>query len=116
MFTKNFRAYENLHILFWLVKDACWALEYKTLGVFMIFPTLILAIILSIRTKNILQELFPNLAITLWIIANSIWMCDEFFGLRIKNYCYAPFSIGLLLITYWLIAYFPKMAKERNNI
>lgn len=114
MFTKHFRAYENLHILFWLVKDACWALEYKMLGVFMIVPTLILAIALSIKTKNILSELFPNLAITLWIIANSIWMCDEFFKLGIKNFCYVPFFIGLVLITYWLITYFPKMRKEKN--
>lgn len=112
MFKKHFRVYEHLHIPCWLVKDICWGLEFKTLGVCMIFPTLFLAIILSIKTRKNLPELFPNIAIALWITANSIWMCDEFFELGIKELCFIPFIFGLLIVGYWLVFYFPSIWKQ----
>lgn len=115
MFKRNFRFYEYLHIPFWLVKDTCWALELKTLGVCMIVPTLLLAIILSVKTRKIPADLLPNIAIALWISANSIWMCDEFFDLHIKKVCYIPFLMGLAMIGIWLIMYFPKIMKESRN-
>lgn len=112
MLQKHFRYYEYLHIPFWLVKDACWALDIKTLGVCMVIPTIFLAILISIKTWKNPSELLPNLAIALWITANSIWMCDEFFELGIKQACYVPFAIGLLVITYWLIVYLPVIRKK----
>ena len=115
MFKKHFRFYEHLHIPFWLVKDTCWALELKTLGVCMIVPTLSLAIIISLKTIKNLSEFLPNLAITLWITANSIWMCDEFFGLKIKEICYIPFALGLVVIGWWLVVYFPKLNKQLRD-
>lgn len=115
MFKKHFRFYEHLHIPFWLVKDTCWALELKTLGVCMVVPTLSLAIIISLKTIKNLSEFLPNAAITLWITANSIWMCDEFFELGIKEVCFIPFALGLLLIAYWLIAYFPAIRKQYSD-
>lgn len=117
MFSKNFRIYEHLHIPFWLVKDTCWALELRLLGVCMIVPTLLLALIISYKTRKNPGELLPNIAIALWISANSIWMCDEFFKLGIKSFCYAPFIIGLIIIAFWLVRYFPLMWKnsEKEN-
>ncbi|TAL57420.1 MAG: hypothetical protein EPN85_14140 [Bacteroidetes bacterium] len=115
MFKKHFRFYEHLHIPFWLVKDTCWAMEFTILGVCMVVPTLSLALIISIKTRKNLSEFLPNAAITLWITANSIWMCDEFFELGIKKACYIPFGLGLLLILYWLVAYFPAIWKEYSD-
>ena len=115
MFKRHYRIYQHLHIPFWLVKDTCWALELKTLGVCMIVPTLSLAIILAIKTKKNLAEFFPNVAIALWISANSIWMCDEFFELGIKKLCYIPFILGLCIITYWLFAHFPSILKKYSE-
>lgn len=115
MFKKNFRFYEYLHVPFWLVKDTCWALELKTLGVCMVIPTLTLALIISVKTRKNPVELLPNLAIALWITANSIWMCDEFFVLGIKEVCYVPFAIGLVLMAYWLVVYFPAIRKAHSK-
>ena len=115
MLKKHYRIYEHLHIPFWLVKDTCWALELKTLGVCMIVPTLSLAILISIKTRKRLPELFPNMAISLWITANSIWMCDEFFELGIKKVCYIPFFMGLAIIAYWVFAFFPSILKEYSE-
>lgn len=114
MFKKNFRVYEHLHIPIWLVKDTCWALSFKTLGVAMIFPTLLLAIVISIKTRKNKMELLPNLSIAFWITANSIWMCDEFFELNIKEWCYVPFIIGLVIISFWTIFYLPKLWKSND--
>ena len=109
---KHLRVFENLHIPFWLVKDSCWALQFKTLGVAMIFPTLGLSCVIVYKTRHNFADMLPNLAITFWIAANSVWMCDEFFELGIKWVCYIPFFTGLCIMAYWLIAYFPKMWRE----
>lgn len=111
MLKKHVRIYENLHIPFWLVKDSCWAIEFKTLGVAMIVPTLALATLITIRTRKHMAEFLPNAAIALWISANSIWMCDEFFELGIKQVCYIPFTLGLIIVAYWMVRYFPKIWK-----
>ena len=41
----RFRRMENMHIIFWLLKDISWCLFWKPLGIAMIFPTLIIAIV-----------------------------------------------------------------------
>lgn len=102
------RFYENLHIPLWLVKDTCWAMQFKTLGVIMIVPTLFLAIRISLMTPKDKIDFLPNISICFWITANSIWMCDEFFEMGIKNYCLIPFGIGLVFIFFWLLFIFPK--------
>jgi hypothetical protein len=47
----RFRRVENLHILFWLIKDVCWAMNFKTLGMLMIVPTMTVALIIFISDK-----------------------------------------------------------------
>ncbi len=75
-----YRKMENMHIVFWLVKDICWCIVFRPLGIAMIFPTLIISIVIAWRTRALFSELCHNLAITLWITANSYWMISEFFG------------------------------------
>jgi hypothetical protein len=76
----RYRQMENMHILFWLVKDISWCLVWKPLGIAMIFPTLIAAIVIAWRTREVKSELAHNLAVIFWIVANSYWMIAEFFG------------------------------------
>jgi hypothetical protein len=106
------RLYEYIHIPFWLVKDSCWALQIKSIGLLMIFPTVILAYIICHKTWKQWLDFLPNLAILLWISANSIWMSDEFFNLGIKQLCYLPFIAGLAVISIWLIFFLPKHFKD----
>jgi len=92
-----------------------WALQLKVLGVCIAIPTLDLAIVIVIKTRKNLSVLLPNIAIAIWITATSIWMCDEFFELDIKEICYVPFGIGLIIIFYWLIYYIPSIWMEYND-
>jgi hypothetical protein len=75
---QKIRKYENLHIVFWLVKDSCWMLELKWLGAIMMVPTLFLALYLVIKTLPT-PDVYISLAIFFWILANSYWMMMEFF-------------------------------------
>ena len=76
---QKIRNLENTHILLWLIKDTCWVLEYKLLGVIMIFPTVAVAFYLTYLSRSDRKELLHNLAVSCWILANSTWMIGEFY-------------------------------------
>src|SRR6476620_11860580 len=101
----RFRKMENLHIVFWLFKDISWCMIWRPLGIAMIFPTLIIAIVISFRTREYMSEVCHNVAIVFWITANAYWMISEFFYfdenivfgiLTFNNLCIIPFSIFIL--------------------
>ena len=63
----KYRRMENLHIVFWLLKDIGWCLVWKPLGMVMVIPTLAIAIVIAWRTRYMFAELCHNLAIAFWI-------------------------------------------------
>jgi hypothetical protein len=92
------RQYENLHIVFWLIKDTCWMLELKLFGAIMIVPTVLLCMWIIYKTRTSL-DVYINLAILFWIAANSFWMLTEFFGdVANKHYAGIPFAIGFIFV------------------
>lgn len=93
------RNLENTHILLWLIKDTCWVLNFKPLGVFMILPTVFMAVYLTILSRADFKELLHNIAVTCWILANSVWMIGEFFFNDSTRFIAASFFIiGLISI------------------
>jgi TRAP-type C4-dicarboxylate transport system permease small subunit len=104
---------ENLHILFWLVKDTCWCLTFRWLGIAMVFPTLLIAILICWRTRHLVSELAHNLAVIFWICANSFWMITEFFNFpeSSKFYALIPFGLGLITLFYYYVIYAPRAKK-----
>jgi hypothetical protein len=118
--TKN-RKIENLHIVFWLLKDISWCMVWKPLGIMMIIPTLFISVVIAYRSRFYLSEVCHNIAVTLWITANSYWMLSEFVGIdTIKiynNYTYKhlaliPFILGTLPLIYFYIF---KKKKEKTE-
>lgn len=92
------RHYENLHIPLWLLKDTCWMMQWKLLGMFMIIPTIAVALIIAIRSRKH-REVWVNAAICFWISANAYWMCAEFYGHEEwKYYAGIPFSLGFICV------------------
>ena len=92
------KKFENLHIVFWLIKDTSWMLEIKWLGALMILPTVGVAIYIIVHSFR-MREVFINLAILCWICANSFWMCMEFFlNNQHKNFAAIPFVLGFLFV------------------
>ncbi|MCF8341916.1 MAG: hypothetical protein K9I82_13140 [Chitinophagaceae bacterium] len=107
----RFRKIENLHILFWLIKDVCWAMNFKELGMLMIVPTMTVAIIILFQTRHILSEFIHNLAVVFWIVANCTWMIGEFWGIDenlignigLRQLAIVPFGLGLVVLLYYYI-------------
>ncbi|MFM7839605.1 MAG: hypothetical protein ACKO6K_08550 [Chitinophagaceae bacterium] len=114
---QQFRKTENLHIVFWLLKDISWALFWKPIGLFMLIPTLLVAFLITWQTRKLKSELFHNLAIVFWICANGFWMITEFFwpDNNVLRYNTAfPFSLGILCIaTYYLLILPQERKKEK---
>ncbi len=110
----RFRRIENLHIFFWLVKVISWAMLWKPIGMFMLIPTLTVAIIITWQTRKILSELFHNLAVVFWITANGYWMIIEFYGYdeELRIYTSIPFTIGLVFIVTYYAFILPREKKR----
>lgn len=113
----KYRRMENLHIVFWLFKDIAWCMFWRPLGIAMIFPTLAIAIIISIRTRQYMSELCHNLAIVFWISANSYWMISEFLHFdtwvlfdvyTFKHLAIVPFVLGILTLAYYYLWWQPR--------
>ncbi len=115
--SKKHRATENLHIVFWLFKDISWCIVFKPLGIAMIFPTLFVAIRIMWQNKSVASELYHNLAVMFWIVANSFWMISEFFhfdeslifGIFIgKHFALIPFLMGIICLSNYYFFIAPK--------
>lgn len=118
----RFRKMENMHIIFWLLKDVSWCMVWKPIGLVMILPTLIISIIIAWRTRSLRSELAHNLAITFWISANSYWMISEFFhfdaepmlfGFEGKYLALIPFGAGVLILAYYYL--FQQKLEEQSS-
>lgn len=99
----DFRKIENLHILLWLLKDICWVADLKWMGTFMILPTISVAFWLTLKMRKSYAELMHNLAVILWILANSTWMIGEFFfddGTRPLALIFFASGLALLFVFY----------------
>ena len=116
-----YRNMENMHILFWLIKDLAWCMVWRPLGLLMVLPTLGIALVIAWRTRAYTSELAHNLAIVFWITANSYWMTSEFFGFDTvmvaphitgKHLALVPFLIGLAILAYYYLVQKPRESTE----
>lgn len=114
------RKTENLHIVFWLMKDISWCMMWRALGVFMIVPTLGAAIFITWRARRIKADLAHNLAVVFWITANAWWMIAEFFefdeepillGASGRQLAMIPFLIGAAILVHY---YLGEFLRRRN--
>lgn len=110
----KYRKTENLHIVFWLLKDLSWAMLWKPLGLVMIIPAISAALLITYQTRHIKSEFLHNIAVNFWILANGYWMLTEFYSNNdsLRYYTIIPFSIGLIIIGYYYLVVRPK---EKSN-
>lgn len=113
----RYRKMENLHIVFWLLKDISWCMIWQPLGIAMILPTLSIAIVIAFRTRQYMSEVCHNLAIVVWISANSYWMISEFLhfdtrplfgGYTYKHLAIIPFGIGIFILAFYYLWWKPR--------
>ena len=109
------RKSENLHIVFWLMKDISWCMLWRALGLFMIVPTLGAALFITWRARANRTDLAHNLAVVFWISANAWWMIAEFFefdevpflfGVSGRQLAMLPFALGALVLAWHYVGEF----------
>jgi hypothetical protein len=108
------RKKENLHIVFWLLKDFGWIMDFRALALVMAVPTLWLAGQLCWMTRSDKSEWHHNLAVLCWITANVVWMSGEFFFNDGIRHMAAPFFVlGLLILAkFYLMSYLSAARKK----
>jgi hypothetical protein len=91
---------EYAHVFLWLVKDMCWAQGWKLAGSLMVAPTILVAIGITWLQRKQPITLVHNIAISIWISSNSLWMLAEFYQKEdlLKPVSTAGFALGLLLL------------------
>ena len=109
MSNERLSRFDNMHILFWLVKDMSWCLMSKSIGTIMVAPTITIAFSILYRSREHLTSFVHNLAVLFWISANSMWMLGEMYCSDCtKPYAIWLFSAGmgvlLLYYSYLLVA------------
>ena len=107
----RYRWIENGHILLWLIKDTCWAMEFKPGGIIMILPTVSVAFYLTWRSRQSRPDLYHNIAVCCWILANSTWMLGEFYKMELRPVAVAIFLLGLAVLSIYYILFFNKDRK-----
>jgi hypothetical protein len=113
---KNLRRYENLHIFLWLIKDTCWVLNAKGIGLIIAVPTILVAAHITYLHRKDMVELLHNLAITSWICANITWMIGEFFyDDTTRPYALIFFIAGLLCAGSYYFYYMPFVEMKKRN-
>lgn len=113
---KSIRAYENLHITLWLIKDVCWVTDFKLGGVAMLIPTLLVSLHITWRSRANIHDLLHNIAVSFWICANGVWMMGEFFCTDCtRPYAIVFFAMGIAVVTYYYLIIFPKRRGELNE-
>jgi hypothetical protein len=112
----SYRWIENGHIFLWLLKDTFWAMEFKIGGIFMIFPTLGVALYILWRSRHNRQEVFHNIAVALWISGNSVWMAGDFFKHEQRPLAASLFITGLAIMLFYYIFFFAKDRKAEAKL
>lgn len=115
----RFRKIENLHIVFWLIKDISWAMLWRPLGLLMLLPTLTVAVLITWQTRKLKSELYHNLAVVFWISANGYWMIVEFFWGELdylRYYAAIPFGIGILFIAAYYLIVLPREKRSEKLV
>ena len=111
------RKIENLHVALWLLKDVSWCSDWKALGLIMIFPTLIVALKICWDTRHLTADLIHNIAVALWICANTVWMIGEFFyGDMTRAYAKIFFYAGMVLLAAYYTRSWLKPRQDATQI
>ena len=91
----------------------------------MIVPTFVISLVIAWRTRQYMSELCHNIAISVWIAANSYWMISEFFGfdekivtggITYKHLALIPFFTGVLILAYYYIYWKPRHKNEPETM
>lgn len=114
--TERLRAYENFHIVLWIMKDSCWLMEWEIAGVVMIIPTVFAAFHITWLSRKNIADLFHNITISNWICGNAVWMIGEFFfDDSLRPIAKIFFAIGMAFLMFYYFIILPRHRRKRRE-
>jgi hypothetical protein len=110
---RDWHPLEYAHVFLWLVKDMCWVQGWTWMGSAMVVPTVFVAYLITWHQRRKTTNLVHNLAISIWITSNSLWMLAEFFKMEdmLKPWASVGFGIGLGILT---VFYTGRLLKKKG--
>lgn len=90
-------------------------MEWETGGMVMVVPTVAVAFYITWKSRTVRSELFHNIAVCCWIIANSIWMIGEFYDTETRHFAAGIFITGLLLLVFYYVVYFKNDSRKEKE-
>ena len=98
------RKIENLYVVCSILKSMCWMMGFKSIAVFMILPTLLMAFYVMFHSNKNIGFLTVNIAMICWIAANSAWMLHDFYKMLPILVSQVLFAVGMvaMLIYVWV--------------
>lgn len=92
-------------------------MDFRIPGILMIFPTLFLAVYITVKFRKVISELYHNLAVCLWIMANTIWMIGEFFFEdTLRPFAIIFFVAGLMVLLFYYGFVYRKIRNYPDSI
>lgn len=84
----------------------------------MIFPTILVALIITVKTwREKEDDFWINLAVLFWISGNSYWMMCEFFNHEdLKNYAGLAFIAGMISVGYFYLKRFSNKDSKKGTL
>jgi hypothetical protein len=107
--TKKQRLISDLHYPLWVLKDFLWMAGFPFISLILAIPAILISIYMTMMTAGKVQ--IENKLILFWLSANTIWMCDEKFGIPIISGAYVLFGLGLVQ----LLFYIPYLLGKKGN-
>lgn len=110
-------AYNNLPILLWIAKDACWMLGLQSAALFLAVPAVITAIHIAWLNRTNTALSFRHVAISYWVGANVLWMYGQFYNTTAVNpYAMVLFTAGAVVaVSYYAFIWPAENAKAKNE-
>lgn len=92
---------EALHFPLWIAKDAAWFFGLGWLSLSLAIPVIILGSAIAIVNKGISR--WEWCLVTLWLVANTLWMSSELFSHEIHSAAKVSWFVALGALPFYVL-------------
>jgi hypothetical protein len=92
---------EALHFPLWIAKDAAWFFGLGWLSLVLAIPVIFLGTWIAIMSRGVAR--WEWTLISLWLLANTLWMSSELFSHGLKIAATTGWSLALGVLPFYVL-------------
>ena len=92
---------EALHFPLWIAKDAAWFFGFGWISLSLALPVIVLGSFIAAINRGIAR--WEWTLVTLWLLANTLWMMSELFSHDLKAVATSGWLVALAVLPFYLI-------------